>query len=81
MRDLQITAINDVAFLTHPFIAPTRLSRVSDTSWILEPIPFDYYPTAIENTDPEFVQRFADIVGKRLSVLRLHLKWLKGGTE
>jgi len=53
MRELQVTAINDVAFLTHPFIAPTRLSRVSDTNWILEPIPFDYYPIAIENTDPD----------------------------
>lgn len=53
MRDLQITSINDVAFLTHPFIAPTRLSRVSDTNWILEPIPFDYYPLANENNDPD----------------------------
>lgn len=51
MRELQVKAVNDVAFLTHPQIAPTRLTRNSDTNWTLSAIPFTYYPFSDENTN------------------------------
>lgn len=55
MRELSFIAINDVAFLTHSAIAPTRLTRRSDTDWICETIPFTYPPLGIANTDEDSV--------------------------
>ena len=53
LRKLQMVQINDVAFITHPAITPTRLSRYDDTSWVIEPIPFSYPPLLDENTDED----------------------------
>jgi len=51
IRDLHMEQINDVAFFTHPGTFPLRLSRLSDTEWTLEFIPFDRAPTLDENLD------------------------------
>lgn len=51
IRDLQMVQINDVAFLTHPGTFPLRLSRLADTDWSLEFIPFERAPTIDENLD------------------------------
>ena len=52
LRDLQLIAINDTAFITHPSTAPLRLRRLTDTSWTLDYIPFTNAPSLDENLDP-----------------------------
>jgi hypothetical protein len=42
--DLQYRQLNDVMFLTHPDHFPRRLTRVSDTHWQLEKVPFEFAP-------------------------------------
>jgi hypothetical protein len=51
---LQFAQINDVLFITDPGNFPRRLSRLSDTSWTLEDIPFSWPPMLDENTDPDW---------------------------
>jgi len=53
LRDLHLIAINDVAILTHPSVAPLRLTRLGDTSWTIEFLPFSNAPTRDENLNPE----------------------------
>jgi hypothetical protein len=51
LRLLHIVQANDVAFITHPRTHPLRLSRLSDTSWVLEFLPFTRAPMREENLD------------------------------
>jgi hypothetical protein len=51
LRAVQMVQINDVAFITHPACAPMRLSRISDTSWVLVWLPFTAPPVLDENID------------------------------
>lgn len=53
LRELQIEAVNDVLFIAHPDTHPLRLSRLSDTSWSLDFIPFTQPPTLDANTDED----------------------------
>jgi hypothetical protein len=48
---LQFAQVNDVLFIADPGNYPRRLSRVSDTSWTLEDIPFLWTPVLDENDD------------------------------
>ena len=52
LRELQIEAVNDVLFITHPDTHPLRISRVSDTDWTKEFIPFTQPPVLDQNADP-----------------------------
>jgi hypothetical protein len=52
LRELQIEAVNDVLFITHPDTHPLRISRVSDTNWTKEFIPFTQPPVIDQNADP-----------------------------
>lgn len=52
IREIQIEAVNDVLFITHPDTHPLRISRVSDTNWAKEFIPFTQPPVLDQNTDP-----------------------------
>ena len=52
LRELQIEAVNDVLFITHPDTHPLRISRVSDTNWTKEFIPFTQPPVLDQNADP-----------------------------
>lgn len=47
---LQVKQINDVVYLTHPVIAPYKLSRVTDTNWTLTEVNWTYPPLREENT-------------------------------
>jgi hypothetical protein len=49
IKDLQMCQINNVAYFTHPEVAPWKLVRNSDTNWAMAPVPFDYYPMREEN--------------------------------
>jgi hypothetical protein len=40
LRDLRTAQSNDVMLMAHPLYAPRRLSRLSDTSWVLSLLPF-----------------------------------------
>lgn len=51
LRAIQIVQLNDIAFLVHPATHPLRLSRLGDTNWHLEYIPFTKPPVLDENTD------------------------------
>ena len=52
LREIQIEVVNDVLFITHPDTHPLRLSRVSDTNWQKEFIPFTQPPVLDQNSDP-----------------------------
>lgn len=49
IRALHMVQINDVAFFTHPGSFPLRLTRVNDTEWRLQFIPFKRAPMLDEN--------------------------------
>lgn len=51
LRELQMTQVNDVAFIVHQAIHPLQLSRYSDTSWQLAQIEFSKPPLLEENVD------------------------------
>lgn len=51
LRKLQIAALNDVLFITHPDSHPMRLSRITDTNWTLEFLPFTRAPLLDPNED------------------------------
>lgn len=51
LRELQIETVNDVLFITHPDTHPLRISRVSDTDWTKEFIPFTQPPVLDQNTN------------------------------
>lgn len=44
LRQLQFAQLNDVVFITHANYPPHRLSRLSSTSWTMEPFPFKSLP-------------------------------------
>lgn len=44
LRLLRTAQSNDVMILAHPDYAPRRLSRTSDTTWVLSLVPFDPPP-------------------------------------
>lgn len=48
---LQFSHANDVLFIASANTYPQRLTRVSDTNWTLEDIPWDWAPTLDENDD------------------------------
>lgn len=48
--DLQTMQLNDVVFIAQQNNLPQRLSKYSDTNWVLEPIPFDFAPSLDPNT-------------------------------
>ena len=50
LRQLRFTQSADILFICHPDYAPRRLSRVSETSWTLDLVPFVNGPYAAENT-------------------------------
>jgi hypothetical protein len=50
LRNLQMVQVNDVAFLTHPFMFPQRLSK-QGAEWITEFMPFTRAPMLDENLD------------------------------
>ena len=51
LRLLQVAALNDVLFITHPESHPLRLSRLADDDWALEFIPFTRAPMRDPNED------------------------------
>lgn len=53
LRHLQMTQINDVAFIVHSAIHPMQLNRYSDTNWELQQIAFDAPPLLDENTNAD----------------------------
>ena len=55
LREIQIEAINDVLFITHPDTHPLRISRISDTEWTKEFIPFTKPPVLDQNTDESLI--------------------------
>ena len=48
---IQTAHVNDVLFLTSPNFPPQQLSRVADTNWTIEDIPFTHPPLLDENED------------------------------
>lgn len=46
---LQVAQINDVMYITHPKYEPHKLSRVTDTNWVLEPLVYKQPPMLDEN--------------------------------
>lgn len=49
LREMRFQQSADVLFITHPDYAPRRLSRISETSWTLDLVPFTDGPWADEN--------------------------------
>lgn len=49
LRDVQYVQINDIMYLTHPAVAPRKLSRLSDTSWTLSEVAWDWPAMLEEN--------------------------------
>lgn len=49
--DLKFCQLNDVLFIAHPNYRPQRLSRFSETNWVLEDVPFDYAPALDPNEE------------------------------
>lgn len=47
--DLQVRQINDVMYITHPSYAVRKLSRVSETSWTLALVDWDFPQVLDEN--------------------------------
>jgi hypothetical protein len=47
---LHVKELNDVMYITHPYHAPHKLTRVTDTNWTLEEIEWTYPPMREENT-------------------------------
>lgn len=54
--DLQFTQLNDVLFIAHPNHYPKRLSRLAETSWTFEDVPFQFAPSLDLNEDRTSVQ-------------------------
>lgn len=50
LRELQYAQLNDIMYITHGNHAPRKLTRVSDTSWTLAAVAFDYPPLLDMNT-------------------------------
>lgn len=50
LRELQYAQLNDIMYITHGNHAPRKLTRVSDTSWTLTTVAFDYPPLLDMNT-------------------------------
>lgn len=48
--DLHFTQINDVVYVTHPDVAPYKLSRYANTDWTFEEVVWDYPPLLSLNT-------------------------------
>lgn len=48
---IQFARINDVTFIADPEHYPRRLSRVADTNWTIEDIPWDFAPLLDQNVD------------------------------
>lgn len=49
LREVQFVQINDIMYLVHPDVAPHKLSRVSDTSWTLTEVAWDWPALLDEN--------------------------------
>jgi hypothetical protein len=49
LREVQFVQINDIMYLVHPDVAPHKLSRVSDTSWTLAEVAWDWPALLDEN--------------------------------
>lgn len=48
---LQFTQLNDVLFIAHPNHHPKRLSRISETRWNFEDVPWEFAPSLDVNED------------------------------
>ena len=51
LREVQFVQINDIMYLVHPQVAPHKLSRVTDTSWTLAEVAWDWPALLDENLD------------------------------
>lgn len=49
VMDLQLTQINDVVYITHPYYTPKKLSRLADNNWTLVDLEFTNPPMGNAN--------------------------------
>lgn len=49
IREVQYVQINDVMYFVHPEVAPRKLSRFSDTNWVMAEVSWDWPALLEEN--------------------------------
>lgn len=49
LRDVQFIQINDIMYFVHPDVAPHKLSRITDTSWTMAEVVWDWPALLEEN--------------------------------
>lgn len=69
VRDVKWTQVNDLVYLTHPLYPVNRLTRISDTDWTLEEVPFREPPFLDENIDEDITVAASAVSGSSITLV------------
>ena len=83
LEDLKYKQSADVIFFAHPEVFPHKLSRYSNTDWVLEEIDFQYQAFKDENVDDDNVLHLSYVSGSNDQQVNMTFdkETLKSGME